>query len=423
MSDWRILVNAKDDPEIPSGYGIIGKHFYPRLGDYYGRQNVIIYAPIWNRDTPKIWEGMKVLAGTQFDYGENLVLEHYKYHGCHMLLQIGDCWPLGMLPDLAAADQLMWVQWIPVDWLGMPANIKNRIRPAHKLIPFSDYGHNALTKNGLTNVGPRIWLGLDLDIWQPMDRRELPEVMASIKFREECFNILIVGRNQERKRLRESLEAIAVFRVVHPDVDVRLYLHTDEKGDRDIKADLDELGLAPIHCGPSPYIYSQGGFSELEMCRIFNCADVVVNVAMEGFGLAQTQAQACGVPVICLAEGAGAELVRFGWEVGIAGKQTAPHQMTQPIPDVPSIAGALEEAWGQRQAQGGPVRSQKAIEWINANFGWDAITQQWIDVIEGCREDKRKFCLDVPAIEEASKLWEMSRDIKNLESVERTVQE
>lgn len=417
-----ILVNGKDDPDINSGYGIIGKHLYPRLGDYYGKENILIYAPVWTRDTVKTWQGMKVLPGNEFSYGEALVIDHYERHGCNILLQIGDCWPLGILPDLAANDRLLWVQWIPVDWLGMPANILNRIRPAHKLIPFTDYGHEALSAAGLTNVGPRIWLGLDLDIWKPIPRAELNDAMQACRFTDETFNILIVGANQQRKSIREALEAIAVFRTVHPECSPRLYLHSPLMGDRDLTADLDELGLVDIECGPDPYTLTQGGFPEDQMAKIFNCADVVINVAMEGFGLAQTQAQACGVPVICLSVGAGPELVQFGWEVSCAGKLTAAHQMTVPIPDVVSIAGALEACWAQRQEAGQPLRSEHAVKWVRQNLSWDGIAQQWIDVIDGVMEDRRRYCMDIPKVEVNSFLWGRSRDVLTWNSLEKMVQ-
>ena len=173
----KILFNPKDHPDLNSGYGIIARYLLPRLGDRYGRENIIIYTPIYQRDHISQWNGMTVVSGTEFSFGENLILDHYQTYGCNLLIQVGDAWPLGVLPDLAAQDKVLWIQWIPIDWLSMPKNILYRIKPAYKLVPFSKYGENALRRAGLPNVEKAIWLGLNLDIWKPMAREEMPDVM------------------------------------------------------------------------------------------------------------------------------------------------------------------------------------------------------------------------------------------------------
>ena len=132
------------------------------------------------------------------------------------------------------------------------------------------------------------------------------------------------------------------------------------------------------------------------MVLMFNCADVVLNVCMEGFGLSQIQAQACGVPVITLSEGAGPELVTFGWEAPPLAVETSAHQMAQPLPNPVAIAKCLEEAWKMRVESGSPLRSKKSVQFIRDNFGWSKIAEQWFGVIDRCMEDREKYCLDIP---------------------------
>jgi len=392
----KILYSGKDHPSLPSGYGIISRYFLPLLGDYYGRENIIIYTPVFQRDAIGSWEGMTVVSGTEWGFGENLLQEHYETYGCNLLLQLGDTWPLGILPDLALADKVLWVQWMPVDWLGMPKNIINRIKPAHKLIPFSQYGENSLRKADLPNVGKKIWLGLNTHLWRPIPRENLPGVMESLAFSNDTFNILIVAANQERKRVRLQLEAIALLRRTNPDFHPRLYLHSQINGERDLRADMDELGILDINVFPDPYLITQGGFTEEQMVSVFNCADVVLNVCMEGFGYAHIQAQACGVPVVALSEGAGPELVQFGIEVPPIGAETSPHQMTQPIPNQVAIAKALEELWRKRQQTGYPLRNQRAVDFVQENFSWDKIASQWFEVIDQCMEERERYCMSIP---------------------------
>ena len=390
----RILWNSKDHPDLNSGYGIVSRYMLPRLGARYGKENILIYAPIYQRDHVGEWEGMTVLPGKEWSYGESLILEHYQHLGCNLLLMVGDAWPLGIVPDLAAEDKVLWISWLPVDWLGMPKNITYRIKPAYKLVPFSKYGEQALRRAGLPNVEPAIWLGLNTDLWQPGPRD--PEIMDLLGYSEDSFNILIVAANQVRKQVRGALEAIATFRKVHPEADPRLYLHSQQVGERDLKADADELGLAEITAYPAPYLMTRGGASESEMVKVFRCADVVLNACMEGFGYAQLQAQALGVPVICLSEGTGPELVVFGVEVPTLGFDTSPHQMTQPWPNPVAMAGALEEIWQRRIKHGAPLRSPNAVQFVRDNFGWDKIAEQWFGVIDRAMDDRVKYCMQIP---------------------------
>ena len=392
----KILFDSKDHPEMNSGYGIISRYLLPLLGKHYGKDNIIIYPPVYQRDHISEWEGMLCVGGTEFSYGENLIWDHYSHYGCNLLLMVGDAWPLGIVPDLAAENKVLWVQWLPVDWLGMPKNITNRIKYAHKLVPFSRYGEASLRKHNFTNVDKAIWLGLNTELWKPKPRESLPDFMNLLGYQLDSFNILIVGANQARKQIRPALEAIASFRKVNLQADVRLYMHTHMTGERDFRADIDELGLVDILCHQEPYLASQGGASEQDMVGVFNCADVVINCCLEGFGYAMLQAQAVGVPVIGLSEGTGPELIKFGIEIPSVAVETSPHQMSQPIPSIPAMVAALDELYKKRMALGAPLRNQKAVDFVRDNFSWGKIAKQWVGVIDKCMEDREKFCMQIP---------------------------
>lgn len=392
----KILWNAKDHPELRSGYGIMGYYLLPHLADRYGPENVIIYAPIYQRDQVGEWGGMKVLPGVSWDFGEELLLDHYQYEGCNLLLQVGDAWPLGQLPDLAAQDQVLWVHWLPVDWLGMPKNIINRIRPAHKLVPFTKYGENALRKANFPNVEPAIWVGLDTELWQPQSRDELPEMMDLLGFQHNTFNILIVAANQERKSIFEQLEAIRLLRQINPEIPIRIYLHTQMRRERDLYADIDEMGIGELVVYAEPYLMKLGGVKESDIVKMFNCADVVLNVCFEGFGICMTQAQACGVPVVYLNEGPGPELVTFGVGAPAMSNITYANLMTRPIPNPAAIAQALGEIWDRQVEQGGPLRSEQAVKVVQENFDWKKIAEQWFEIIDKTMWERERYCMQTP---------------------------
>mgnify|MGYP001594940118 CR=1 FL=1 len=397
MSTPKILYNAKDSPHLNSGYGIMTRYLTPLLAKRYGAKNVNIMAPVYQKDHILKYRGMNVLPGTGFDFGENIILEHYNATGSNILLQVGDATPLGALPDLAAKNQVLWVQWMPVDFLGTPKNIVNRIQFAYKIIPFTKQGEAMLRQAGFGNVDKAIWLGLNTKLWRPQERKDLPKVMQSLNFREDTFNLLIVGANQERKRLRQQLEGIALFRAAVKQANPRLYIHTTiSAGERDIAADLDELGLADITTYPTQYSMVTGGFGEDKMVAIFNCADVCLNVCMEGFGYSMLQAQSVGVPVIYLTAGAGPEIVVNGAGVSPLNAETLRNQMASAIPDVQQIAEALEVMWRKRMDAGKPLRSEKAIQFVQDNFAWESIAGQWFDTIDRIMVDQERYCYQVP---------------------------
>ncbi len=312
----KILWDAKDDPRLNSGYGIIGRHLLPYLADRYGKKNVLIYAPVFVHERADTWQGMTILGGTTHDFGENLIYEHYARNGCNLLLMVGDWFMLREVPKLASQDKVNWLQWGPWDWLNAPPYLLEIIRYASKIVPFCVDAEQRFRAQKLPNVAPAIPLGLDMKLWQPMDRKALPKVMSKLGFREDSYNVVMVAANQHRKYLREQLEALALFAKSRPEVDVRLYLHSwVQGGERDLAYDLQETGLIDHTTTPEPYQMSQGGLAEEQMVKIFNCADLVLNVTMEGFGFSHIQAQACGVPVIGMSEGAGHARILFGVEI------------------------------------------------------------------------------------------------------------
>lgn len=404
----RILLNAKDSPWAPSGYGNIVKHLTPRLAARYGADNIIIFGPVYGRDEVREYAGMRVLPGTTFDFGEDLVLDHYKRNDCTMLLQIGDWAQLRRIPELAAKDEILWVQWAPFDILHVPDFLRQILKFPLKIVPFSQYGERRLRELGLQNVHKTIWLGLDLEVWKPLDRAELPGLMDSVGFREDTYNVLICQANQRRKYLQETLQGIGAFRAAHPDAKVRVYMHTwmERGGEANLNQAVEEAGLADVTKATEGYKMVLGGFTEVQLAKLFNCADVVLDCAFEGFGLSMTQAQAVGVPVIGLVEGPMAELVKVGMMLptDYIDYSLALHK---PVASPAAIGQALGELYTQ-----GVRKSEHPVAYIRDNFGWDQIASQWFEAIDEVMDMRERFTLYVP--EPSARLRRKAREIVEL---------
>ena len=385
-------MNTKDHPVLPSGYGNIAKHLAPRLYDHYGKDSLVLYCPVYSRDRIETWNNIKILPGVSFDFGEQLILEHYKYHERNLLLQVGDFAQLKEIPRLAALDEIVWVQWGPVDFLSEPEWIKDLLRYPLKNVSFSQYGENRLRKMGLSNVHKAIWIGVDTNIWRPIDRLLLTSVMHSLGFAEDSFNILVAQANQRRKNLQETFAGISMFNEIYPEAKTRVYLHTwASQGEADMTVLLEDAHLTGITNVTAPYLMMNGGYTEDQLVKIYNCADVAMDVCLEGFGMGMLQAQAVGTPVIGMLEGPAPEIVRSGVLVpthhvdyGIP--------LNKPVADPVHIADALLTVYDNKGK-----RSQAAMEHARANFDWDKIAQEWIECIDEIMDMQERFTLYIPS--------------------------
>lgn len=395
----KILWSAKDHPSLHSGYGVMGYHLLPRLADRYGKKNIVIYAPVFQQAGQGEWEGMKVLAGTKMDYGENMIYDHWREERPTFLLQVGDWGGLREIPQLAAEDKLRYVGWHPFDFVSLPAQtIAATVRFAWKVVPWTEYAYKKFTgpPYNLGNVARSIPLGVDVNVWKPgLDRKDLPLVMKSMGFGYEpnAYNILLVGANQRRKYLAEQIHAVGMFRKAHPEIAVHLYLHTMMGGEVDLAGALDGAGLEGAYAYASPYVMSQGGLREDQMVKLYTCADVVLNCALEGFGLSMVQAQALGVPVITLAEGPGPEIVRFGATVPTQELDLETPSAPKALPSPIMIGLALETLLDSRGQ-----RSDEAVRHVRETYSWDRVAVQWFDLIEGTLlPELSKYSMEVPA--------------------------
>ena len=119
-----------------------------------------------------------------------------------------------------------------------------------------------------------------------------------------------------------------------------------------------------------------GGLTEIQLGAVRNCADVVLNACLEGFGLVQIQAQACGVPVVYLEEGPGTELVVYGAGIPAMGVDYT-MSLLKPIPNPVGVASALTELYKFRGQ-----RSEQAVRHIRENYSWDVIAEKWFALLE-----------------------------------------
>lgn len=389
----RVLWAAKDEPTLSSGYGVMGRHFLPRLAKRYGRENIYALAPVYNQGRIGDWDGITILPGTGNNWGEDLMAEYQSRYQFTFVLSVGDWGHLAKLPEYAAKDLLRWVAWVPYDYLDIPdMTVQNTLHYAWKVVPWTQYARAKFENHKLGQTTEAIPLGIDEKVWRPLPRSKLGKTMAGMGFEQDSFNILFIAANQRRKYLQEQMLGISEFRKTFPDRKVRVYMHTVRSGELDLDIFAEEAGIADILRHQDDYTYLTGGFPEQQMCAMINAADVVMNASLEGFGLSHIQAQACNIPVITLSEGPGTELVAWGATVPMAARDYG-EIASKPIPSSLFVAEALDLV--HREFRG--KQSAAGRDLVLSKYTWDIVAQQWFDLIEGTLlPEMEKFSMYVP---------------------------
>lgn len=236
--------------------------------------------------------------------------------------------------------------------------------------------------NGLAEVIP---LGVDLDIYHPMDPHEARMRRGLPKELDESFIVGSVNRNQPRKRWDLTLQYFAKWVHNYDPSNAMLFLHTAPTGD--VGCDVRQLAkyyeIFPRLILAEPPVNQ--GVSEQTMCETYNCFDVAVSMTQgEGFGLTTLEAMACGKPCIVpdwsgLGDWAkdGATLIPCTSTALQYG--TPPTNVLGGIPDERVFVEALQQHYElklrRRQGQVALALAQEP------RFRWGNIGQEWLKVV------------------------------------------
>lgn len=139
-------------------------------------------------------------------------------------------------------------------------------------------------------------------------KKENDENIANFKKRlfngkDYEFAILYNSRNVHRKRTSNIILAYRQF-VDNLPVEKRskavLILHTEIMSDQGTNL----LAVKEALCPDYNIVFSPGKITPQDMCMLYNCADVTINISSnEGFGLSIAESIMCGTPVIAAVTG------------------------------------------------------------------------------------------------------------------------
>jgi len=384
-------------PFAKTGYGRMTREIVSRL---YEKYDVICVAHeadvvVWGgKKQIDLGAGKEVTVLSMFNplISKGIALEtlntYIEKYGFDLIIAHWDAFALEFLNDV----KLPWLAYIPIDG-PMTEKWANYVKNAYRVIAYSHFGYNELLKFFPPARLAYIPHGVDTKVFRPLnkDKAELRQKIEAVPpIPEDCFLVLNVAANiGSRKKLPLLIRTFRRFVKYCPDA--HLYLHTNAyapmgKG-YDLMFYVHMLGLDDkVHLPKyNPVLL---GLSDLEMCEIYNAADVYVsNSVAEGFCLPLIEAQACGLPVIAPLNSAQEELVRgHGWLVRSVDPDAyveipvyVPQLTEYPVPDQASLLSHLIDAYNNR---GLLEDIGKKARCFALQYDWDNVIPMWFKLLE-----------------------------------------
>lgn len=202
-------------------------------------------------------------------------------------------------------EYLKQVEGIPVV-ATMPVDGKNcrggKLNGLALAVFWTQFGLNEARLGGYERSAVVIPLGVDLDLYQPLNKRVARREVGLPSVLDEVFIVGNINRNQPRKRLDLTVEYFTEWVNSREIDDAYLFLHVAPTGDNgyDVQQLMQYHGFRGSR---KRLILAQpdigSGVPERELVNVYSSFDVQLTTTQgEGWGLTTMEGMACGVPQI-----------------------------------------------------------------------------------------------------------------------------
>lgn len=234
-------------------------------------------------------------------------------------------------PDIVLHPQQFGV--MPVPWLvadGWVANYREELSNLPLVLTTSEWVKKTYARDGVDTKNFEVaHIGFDLELFKPISQRD-PRVMTVRKklgIHDDEVMVLTVGGDVTSKGAQEVLKAL---KKVNGDFKKWKYVckvwggaSADDHYEDEMKL-IEELGSSK-----EKVMYLEGSLSPEFMPILLNACDIYAAPSrLEGFGMIQVEAQACGKPVISINEMGPKELIRHG-ETGFLANVASTVELTE----------------------------------------------------------------------------------------------
>ena len=251
---------------------------------------------------------------------------------------------------------------------------------------WTEFALNEARLGGYRGEAVVIPLGVDLDVFRPMDRGYINDRFKALGIADK-FVVGNINRNQPRKRWDLTLRFFAEWVRTRNVPDAYLMLHAAPTGDAgiDVKQMIGYYGLlGRVGLSEPMPLY---GPTDDEVCAMYNAFDAQITTTQgEGFGLTTFEGMACGVPQIVPDWSALGELTK-GAAVqvpctSIAINPVAPDlNVIGGVPDERAFLSALDALYGDRGHRELVAKlGRELVE--QPQYRWANVGERWVEALD-----------------------------------------
>jgi len=251
-----------------------------------------------------------------------------------------------------------------------------------------------------------IYHGVNEKIFRPLgeSKQEIlekyPKTMKSLGFEGDAVNIAIVAANQVfRKPFDFMFRIVRTFIDSHPDLKVKLYCHTQmdiARGGWNLVDLAKHFDLAEITIFAHPNHIHTGGYSEMDLSRIYNTATLTLYTTTgEGFGMIPTESMACGTPVLVTNYTSPPELVEpfSEFKVKVSDYFLTPRPLLRKaMPDVDDAVAKMTKL----ATTDSDYYLKKCSLYAHEKFAWRKVLPQWTDRLKEIEKAFDEECIEIP---------------------------
>lgn len=329
--------------------------------------------------------------------GQDVAQTHIDQNKLDLMITLWDSFVIHYIGNLSVPT----MTYLPID-TAFTQNMFTNVKDAYRLIAFSEFGQNELTKWFPPSMVNYIPHGIDTKEWNPCSENQKRLTMETLTYEkgwevpEESFKIITVGANVgERKQIPFQMLVFAEWLKRHPDS--YWYIFTNMAMPYPHGYDLINfakmIGIYDHIRYPKvdPIIEP---FTTEQMSRLYSTADVYWSMTLgEGFGLPTLESLTCGTPAMITNCSTSPELVGgHGWLIDTNPDYAfvpvwIPTLQFYPVASKNSALACLEDAY--RNPDKVKEYGRKSREFA-LGYDWDKIMPLWFDLLNQV-EDELEF--------------------------------
>lgn len=319
-------------------------------------------------------------------FGLDRIVELVRNIGPDLVVLLNDVWNVPAY--LEKLGQTPAIGWLAVDGKNCKGYMLNGLKLAVFWTKFAAYEASHGGYRGPCAVVP---LGVDLDIYQPMDRAQAREqfgITSALKrlgLPPDAFIVGTVNRNNPRKRLDLTIAYFAEWLQTRGVNDALLFLHVAPTGD-----DGFDLRQLCAYYGITnrvfiPRVEIGYGVTEKSLAAVYSVFDAQITTTQgEGFGLTTFEGMACGVPQIVPKWAALEELcgdAALQVPCSTIGVTTNGINAIGGIPDREATIEALDLLYRDKDAR--EEYRQRGLELVaKPEYNWKNVGLSFVNVVE-----------------------------------------